>query len=49
MIESIKEAWRSLSPKGKGIVAVVLILVVGALLAYTMFLNYDWSWLGGLF
>jgi hypothetical protein len=40
--------WKSLSERGRAVVAVVLLLILGALLGYTMFLGYDWSWLKDL-
>ena len=49
MLDLIKGAWNSLSKRGRGVVSVVLIVVVAALLAYTMFLGYDWSWVKDMY
>lgn len=45
MWQYIVGAWKSLSERGRAVVAVVVITGAVGLLAYTMFLGYDWSWL----
>jgi hypothetical protein len=48
MIDLIKGAWAGLSQKGRTIVLVVLLVLAAAIVGYTMYLNYDWSWLPDL-
>ncbi len=42
-MQYIAGAWNSLSVRAKGIVAILLIIVLGSLLAYSMFLGFDWG------
>ncbi len=44
-MQYIKDAWASLTPRGRSILAIVIAVIVGLLLAYTMYIGYDWGWL----
>jgi uncharacterized membrane-anchored protein len=44
MMDLIKGAWAGLTQKGRTVVLVTLLVIVGLVVAYTMYLNYDWSW-----
>jgi hypothetical protein len=48
-MELIKGAWAGLTQKGRTIVLVSLIAVVGILAALTMYWHYDWTWATSLF
>lgn len=48
MLDLIKGAWAGLTQKGRTIVLVSLIVGAAALLALTMYWNYDWAPLAGL-
>jgi hypothetical protein len=47
MMKYIVGAWKDLSKRGRAVVVVALLILMAWILSYTMFLDYDWSWLKG--